>query len=56
MHIDPKHLQKYILNSGWFGVKEGNVTDLDTVDADVILIAGVMLIKMISNMNPYTVL
>jgi len=36
MHIDPKHLQKYILNSGWFGVKEGNVTDLDEVDADVI--------------------
>jgi len=33
---DPKYLQKYILNSGWFGVKEGNVTDLDTVDADVI--------------------
>ncbi len=33
---DPKYLQKYILNSGLFTVKEGNVTDLDTVDADVI--------------------
>jgi len=33
---DPKYLQKYILNSGWFNVKEGNVKDLDTVDADVI--------------------
>ena len=36
MQIDPKYLQKYILNSGLFAVKEGNVTDLDTVDADVI--------------------
>ena len=36
MQADPKYLQKYILNSGWFDVKEGNVTDLDTVDADVI--------------------
>ena len=33
---DPKYLQKYILNSGLFAVKERNVTDLDTVDADVI--------------------
>jgi hypothetical protein len=36
MQIDPKCLQKYILNSGLFAVKERNVTDLDTVDADVI--------------------
>ena len=36
MQADPKYLQKYILNSGWFDVKEGNVTDLDTADADVI--------------------
>jgi len=36
MQVDPKYLQKYILNSGLFTVKEGNVTDLDTVDADVI--------------------
>ena len=36
MQVDPKYLQKYILNSGLFAVKEGNVTDLDTVDADVI--------------------
>jgi len=36
MQIDPKYLQKCILNSGLFAVKEGNVTDLDTVDADVI--------------------
>ena len=36
MQIDPKYLQEYILNSGLFAVKEGNVTDLDTVDADVI--------------------
>ena len=36
MQIDPKYLQKYILNSELFTVKEGNVTDLDTVDADVI--------------------
>ena len=36
MQADPKYLQKYILNSGLFTVKEGNVTDLDTVDADVI--------------------
>ena len=36
MQADPKYLQKYILNSGWFDVKEGNVTDLDTLDADVI--------------------
>ena len=36
MQTDPKYLQKYILNSGWFGVKEENVIDLDTVDADVI--------------------
>jgi hypothetical protein len=36
MQADPKYLQKYILNSGLFAVKEGNVTDLDTVDADVI--------------------
>ena len=33
---DPKYLQRYILNSGLFTVKEENVTDLDTVDADVI--------------------
>ena len=33
---DPKYLQKYILNSELFSVKEENVTDLDTVDADVI--------------------
>ena len=36
MQADPKYLQKYILNSGLFAVKEENVTDLDTVDADVI--------------------
>jgi hypothetical protein len=36
MQADPKYLQKYILNSGLFAVKERNVTDLDTVDADVI--------------------
>ena len=36
MQADPKYLQRYILNSGLFVVKEGNVTDLDTVDADVI--------------------
>ena len=36
MQADPKYLQKYILNSGLFAVKEGNVTDLDMVDADVI--------------------
>ncbi len=36
IQVDPKYLQKYILNSGLFAVKEGNVTDLDTVDADVI--------------------
>jgi hypothetical protein len=36
MQVDPKYLQRYILNSGVFAVKEGNVTDLDTVDADVI--------------------
>ena len=36
IQADPKYLQKYILNSGWFSVKEENVTDLDTVDADVI--------------------
>jgi len=36
MQADPKYLQRYILNSGLFTVKEGNVSDLDTVDADVI--------------------
>ena len=36
MQADPKYLQKYILSSGLFAVKEGNVTNLDTVDADVI--------------------
>jgi len=36
MQADPKYLQKYILNSGLFAVKEENVIDLDTVDADVI--------------------
>ena len=36
MQADPKYLQRYILNSGLFVVKEGNITDLDTVDADVI--------------------
>ena len=36
MQADPKYLQKYILNSGLFTVKEGNVIDLDTVAADVI--------------------
>jgi len=36
MQADPKYLQKYILNSGLFAVKERNVTDLDMVDADVI--------------------
>ncbi len=36
IQVDPKYLQKYILNSGLFAVKERNVTDLDTVDADVI--------------------
>jgi hypothetical protein len=36
MQADPKYLQRYILNSGLFAVKEENVTDLDTVDADVI--------------------
>jgi len=36
MQIDPKYLQRYILNSGLFNVKEENVTDLDMVDADVI--------------------
>ena len=36
MQADPKILQKYILNSGLFAVKEKNITDLDTVDADVI--------------------
>jgi len=36
IQADPKYLQKYILNSGFFSVKEENVTDLDTVDADVI--------------------
>ena len=33
---DPKYLQKYILKSELFTVKEENVTDLDMVDADVI--------------------
>ena len=36
MQADPKYLQKYILNSGWFTVKEDNVSNIDTVDADVI--------------------
>jgi hypothetical protein len=36
LQVDPKYLQRYILNSGLFNVKEENVTDLDTVDADVI--------------------
>jgi len=36
IQVDPKYLQRYILNSGLFNVKEENVTDLDTVDADVI--------------------
>jgi len=36
MQVDPKYLQRYILNSGLFSVKEKNITDLDTVDADVI--------------------
>ena len=36
IQADPKYLQKYILNSGWFGVREENVTDLDAVDANVI--------------------
>ena len=36
MQIDSKYLQRYILNSGIFTVKEENVTDLDMVDADVI--------------------
>ena len=36
IQADPKYLQEYILNSGLFSVKEGNVTNLDTVDADVI--------------------
>ena len=36
MQVDPKYLQRYILNSGLFAVKEEDVTDLDTVDADVI--------------------
>ena len=36
MQADPKYLQRYILNSGLFTVKERNVSDLDTVDADVI--------------------
>jgi hypothetical protein len=36
IQADPKYLQRYILNSGLFNVKEENVTDLDTVDADVI--------------------
>jgi len=36
MQVDPKYLQKYILNSGLFTVKEGNIIDFDTVDADVI--------------------
>ena len=36
IQVDPKYLQKYILNSGLFAVKEENVTDIDTVDADVI--------------------
>ena len=37
MQADPKYLQKYILNSGLFTVKESAIFDLDTVDADVIL-------------------
>ena len=32
---DPKYLQRYILNSGWFTVKESNVKSLNEVDADV---------------------
>jgi len=36
IQVDPKYFQKHILNFGWFGVKEENVTDLDAVDADVI--------------------
>ena len=36
IQADPKYLQRYILNSGFFAVKEENVTDLDMVDADVI--------------------
>ena len=36
LQSDPKYLQKYILNSGLFAVKEEHVTDLETVDADVI--------------------
>ena len=36
MQADPKYLQKYILNSGLFTVKESAIFDLDTVDADVI--------------------
>ena len=36
MQVDPKYLQEYILNSGFFAVKEENVANLDTVDADII--------------------
>jgi len=36
VQMDPKYFQDYILNSGWFGVKKGNVTNLNEVDADVI--------------------
>ena len=36
MQIDAKYLQKAILNSGMFAVKEGIVTDLDMVDSDAI--------------------
>jgi len=36
MQMDPKYLQRYILNSGLFTAKEGHVIDLDKVDSDVI--------------------
>ena len=36
MQADPKYLQRYVLNSGLFAVKEENITDLDMVDADAI--------------------
>jgi len=36
IQIDPKYFQRYLLDSGWFDVKEENVTDLDKLDTDVI--------------------
>ena len=36
MQVDPKYFQRYLLDSGWFDVKEENVTDFDKLDTNVI--------------------